>query len=110
MKAAAAVLGFREQDIVECGVVLMCTYVLKRVQPEREEMGGEKKEVAEWLPGELARALASSFVSKRGSRRGLRGSRSRMGNVSPISSVGSVLRSLGGVKPSGGSGKALGGS
>jgi len=93
VKAAAAVLGFSEQAVIESGIVLICTYVLNRILPEIEGLEKAGKEVPKWVPEELQKALASSFVSKRKSRVGLKGSRGQAGSPLPITSVGSVLRS-----------------
>jgi len=96
VKAAAAVLGFSERQIVEGGVVLYCTYVLNRLAPGLERRGQDGKERPNWESAEVVSALASSFVSVRKRRRGLGASQSGKARVSEIGSVGSVLRSLAG--------------
>lgn len=103
VKAAAAVMGFSEQQIVEMGVVLICTYVLGRLAPGLEEMKEQGKEMPNWQSQEVVSALASSFVSARKRRRGSSGRRSGGGKASEIGSVGSVLRSLAGYGGKGGS-------
>jgi len=99
LSAAAAVLGCSEQEIVEGGIVLYCTYVLNRLEPALESARVEGKEVASWDPKELVLGLGSRCVSRRGSRGGLSERRRRIGGQSEITSVGSVLRRLGGAKP-----------
>jgi hypothetical protein len=104
VRAAAAVLGFRESDIIEGGIVLYCTYVLKRIQGDNREEDPEKRKVPKWLPRELALALALSFVSRPKRRRGSSESQRLTGSRSEIGSVGSVLRNWVGEKLKGESG------
>jgi hypothetical protein len=106
VKAAAAVMGFSEEQIVEGGVALFCTYILHRLGPGLEEMRASGKEMPNWQSQEVVSALASSFVSARKRRLGSSGRRGEKARVSEIGSVGSVLRSLAGCDGKDGSGKA----
>jgi hypothetical protein len=92
-------MGFTERQIVECGIILFCTYVLNRFQPAFEKLHEQGKEVPNWQSKDLISALASSFVSTRTRPAGLRGWQRDSAKKSAITSVASVLRTLAGAKP-----------
>lgn len=103
IRAAAAVMGFSEQEIVQGGIVLYCTYILNRLQPGVEDVEARGKGKAKWTSEEVVSVLASRCVSTRKRRGELSGRRGGMGRKSAITSVGSVLQTLAGGKPKGGS-------
>jgi hypothetical protein len=99
IRAAAAVMGFTERQIVESGIILFCTYVLNRFQPAFDQLREQGKEVPNWQSKDVVSALASSFVSTRTRPAKLRGLQRDSAKKSAITSVASVLRTLAGEKP-----------
>jgi hypothetical protein len=109
IRAAAAVMGFSEQDVVRGGIVLYCTYILNRLQPGLDFVDARGKERPNWTSEEVVSALASRCVLVRKRRLESSGRRRVAGGQSEITCVGSVLRSLAGEKAKRGSGRGRGG-
>jgi hypothetical protein len=98
-------MGFSEEEIVQGGIVLYCTYILNRLQLGVEALEAKGKGKPKWTSEEVVSVLASRCVSRRKRSGGLSGSRRVTGRKSEITSVGSVLRTLAGEKGKGGSGE-----
>ena len=103
-------MGFTEEEIVRGGVVLYCTFIMNCLESGVAAREAAGKGKPRWSSEEVVSVLASRCGSMVLQRGGSSVRRKGAGSRAPITSVGSVLRMLGGEKGPLGSGEGSGGS